>query len=107
MGRVLAAGGSGGGGGGEGGGPNLILGSGQTQQVTKKSRKFKIFLGACLLGNVSILLKSKVNFWLFPLFAEFFGDAEKKPNFANDVGEASFFFWYYFTIPALPNKFFH
>ena len=63
MGRVLAAGGSGGGGGGgDGGGPHIVSGSGQTQQVTKKSRMFKIFLGACLLGNVSILLKNNVNF---------------------------------------------
>ena len=30
----------------------------------------------------------------------------KKTDFVYDVGEASFFRWYYFPIPTRPNKFF-
>ena len=30
----------------------------------------------------------------------YFEMLKKKTNFVNDVGEASFFCWYYFTIPA-------
>ena len=50
------AGGSGGGGGGEGGGeggePHIVPGGGLAEQVTKKNRRIKFVLGACLLGRV-------------------------------------------------------
>ena len=59
---MLAAGGSGGGGGSDGGGPHIVAGSGQTQQVTKIKRRFKIVPVSCLLGIAQIFFKSNINF---------------------------------------------